>query len=329
MVSVVTQMQTAYGPNTAVNADLAVNGIMNDGWQIRCGFLPPPKITILTWQGTGVSMWDNGSPQPYGAAQFVAQNCSNVQIQPVGNYPASVSSPSMGTSVDMGVSSAISLLGGAPPISPGDPVYPTGPVVLWGYSQGAICTSHLWRDHILNPSGELAHRVNDVIAAVTYGNPNRAPGLANGNTAAGWGPSPVKDGVITGGISGPDCLTAAQTPAWWYDYVWLGTDNGETELYTANPGGPNPWTDEAAPGKVGTYIYNVVQDPTFGDVVTVAEALLTPVAMVEEIYNGITFAAKGPNADHFDYDWQPSIEYVTGVCQSWTDNFINSGGAIA
>lgn len=328
MVSVVTQMQVAYlaAASTIPNPSLVANGIMNYAWQIRSGFVAPPKITILTWQGTGVDMWDTDSPQPYGAAQFVAQNCPNVVVQPVGNYPASVDSPWMGTSVNMGVSSAVSLLGGAPPIAPGDPVYSTGPIVIWGYSQGAICASKLWRDQILNPSGPLHSRVNDVIAAVTYGNPNRAPGLANGNTAAGWGPSPMKDGVVTGGISGPDCLTAAQTPPWWYDYVWLGSDNGQTELYTANPGGTNPWTAEAAPGRVGTMIYNIVQNPTFGDVVGVADALLTPLAMCEEIWNGITFAVEGPNADHFCYDWQPSIEYVTGVCQKWTADFVNSGG---
>jgi len=60
-------------------------------------------------------------------------------------------------------------------------VHTSGLVVLIGYSQGAICASHFWRDVILNPNGACHNRVNDVIAAITWGNPCRAPGVANGN----------------------------------------------------------------------------------------------------------------------------------------------------
>jgi hypothetical protein len=78
-------------------------------------------------------------------------------------------------------------------------VHTSGPVVLIGYSQGAICASHFWRDVILNPNGACHNRVNDVIAAITWGNPCRAPGVANGNVFAGW-PTPKKlDRVVTGG----------------------------------------------------------------------------------------------------------------------------------
>lgn len=328
MVDVVMQMQTRYGANPTVNPDLVVNGIMSFSWQVRCEFQPPPKITILTWQGTGVSMWDTDSPQPYGAALYVAKSCSNVVVQPVGNYPASINAPWMGTSVQMGVDSAVSLAGGAPPISPGDPVYPSGPIIPFGYSQGAICASHWWRDEVLNPSGRCHNRLNDVIAAATFGNPCRCPGKANGNVAAGWGLPGKKDGVTTGGISGPDCLTAAQTPEWWYDYVWLGTNDGATELYTNCPVGDNPWTAMADPGKVGNLIYNFVQTGAFVDFVKIAEALAVPVGMVEEIYNGLTFALAGPNADHFAYNWLPSIVYLTNVCKTWTNNYITSGGAV-
>jgi hypothetical protein len=328
--AVVTRMQAAYGDNSAVNPALVVNGIFSYAWQIRSGYAAPPKITILTWQGTGVDMFDTDSPQPYGAAQYVQRAFpNNVVVQPVGYYPASVDSPWMGQSVDIGVSSAVSLLGGAPPMTAGDPVYPTGPVILFGYSQGAICASHLWRDEILNPEGALHHRVDDVIAACTFGNPNRSPGIANGNlNAEGWDMPPTLDGEVTGGISGPDCLTPEQTPDWWYDYVWLGSDKGATELYTMCPIGLKPWTAEAAPGMVGTSIYNIVQDPTLGDVLSVAKDLGVPKAMVEEIWNGIRFAAD-QNADHYSYNWQASIEYLTAVVENWVTNYITSGGAVA
>lgn len=336
MLAVVNQMQAAYLNDAATiqNSELVASGILNYAWQIRSGLVAPPKITLLTWQGTGVSMWDTDSPQPYGGALYVAQNCSNVVVQPVGNYPASVGpliggGPAMGTSVQMGVDSGVSLLGGAPPISAGDPVYATGPIGLWGYSQGAICSSHLWRDEVLSPTGRLHNRLSDVIAHVTFGNPCRSPGVANGNAndkSGLYGPSPLRDGQVTGGISGPDCLTAAQTPSWQYDYIWLGLDNGATELYTGAPIGSNPWTAEAGQGWIGTLVYNAIQKGTFTSVVEVAEALGKPVDMIEEIWNGITFAAKGPNADHFDYNWLPAIEYLSNVCNQWTNNYINSGG---
>jgi hypothetical protein len=61
----------------------------------------------------------------------------------------------------------------------------------------------LWRIH---------NRVNDVIAAVTWGNPCRATSVANGNVFAGWPMPGDVDGVVTGGIAGPDDLTPAQKP---------------------------------------------------------------------------------------------------------------------
>lgn len=319
MVDVVTQMQIAYlaDPKTIQNAQLQSDGVLNWSWQVRIGLIAPPKITILTWQGTGVDMWDNGSPQPYGAAQFVAQNCSNVQIQPIGNYPASTTGPPMGTSAQMGVDEAVVQV---------NTVHTTGKLIPFGYSQGGICASHFWRDEVLNPNGRCHNRIDDVIAAVTFGNPLRSPGVANGNANCDWGMPATQFGAVTGGISGPDCLTADQTPDWWYDYVWLGSDGGATELYTNCPIGDNPWTAEAAAGHVGTLVYDAVLNQTFTTVVEVAEALLQPVGMIEEIYNGIMFLFAQGNADHYAYNWLPAIEYLTGVCQKWTADYINSGG---
>lgn len=319
MVDVVTQMQIAYlaEPSTIQNPQLQADGVLNWSWQVRIGLIAPPKITILTWQGTGVDMWDTDSPQPYGAAQFVAQNCSNVQIQPIGNYPASTTGPPMGTSAQMGVDEAVRQV---------NTVHTVGKIIPFGYSQGAIAASWFWRNEVLNPNGRCHKRLNDVLAAVTFGNPLRSPGVAHGNANCGWGMPATQFAAVTGGIAGPDTLTAAQTPDWWYDYVWLGTDGGATELYTNCPIGDNPWTAEAAAGHVGTLVYDAVMNQTFTTVVEVAEALLQPVGMIEEIYNGIMFLFAQGNADHYAYDWQPAIEYLTGVCQTWTADYINSGG---
>ena len=319
MVDVVTQMQKAYLADKAtIHSDaLQANGVMNWSWQVRSGFIAPPKITILTWQGTGVDMFDTDSPQPYGAAQYVAKACPNVVVQPIGNYPASVTNPPMGASAQMGVDEAVRQV---------NTVHTVGPIIPFGYSQGGICASHFWRDEVLNPQGRCHNRLPDVIAAATFGNPCRSPGVANGNANCGWGMPAKQFGAVTGGISGPDCLKPNEVPAFWYDYVWLGTDGGATELYTNAPVGDNPWTAEAPAGHVGTLVYNAVQKQDFLNVVEVAEALLMPVGMIEEIYNGIMFLVAQAAADHYDYNWLPAIEYLTGVCQKWTADYINSGG---
>lgn len=329
MVDFVTRMQTAYGDGTAVNPALTISGIINYAWKIRCGFLAPPKITILTAQGTGVDMWNQMSPQPYGAAMYVKNMYpSRVNLQPIGNYPASINNPWMGQSVQMGVNSAVSLLGGAPPIDPGDPVYPSGPIFLWGYSQGAILVSHLWRDETLNPGGRLHHRLNDWIGVNTYGNPCRCPGKANGNARAGWGMPGKYHGVTTGGIAGADCLLPDETPDWFMDYVWLGDDEGHTELYTFCAIGDDPKKHLAEAGRVGNLVYRFIQDGSFIDFIEIAEALFVPVGMVEEIYQALSFAIKGPNADHFAYNWLDSILYAQWVVETWTNNYIRSGGAV-
>lgn len=328
MADFVTHMQTAYGDGTAVNPSLTISGIVNYAWKIRCGFLPPPKITILTAQGTGTTMWDQSPPQPYGAAMYVKNMYPNrVNLQPIGNYPANP--VPMGPSIQDCVNSAVSLLGGAPPITPGDPVYPTGPIIGWYYSQSAIAGSHLWRDETLNPAGRLHHRLNDWIAVVAQGNPCRCPGKANGNANDTTG---VYGGFIPpanrGGICGPDDLRPEEVPDWFYDYVWPGTDNGATAVYENWPVGPNPWTNETSEGKVALSFWKIVENPTFGDVMSVALDLGMPLGDAEALYHILSFAVKGPAADHFAYNWLPEILYIQWVVETWTNNYIRSGGAV-
>lgn len=321
MVDVVTEMQTRYGDNSKVNPNLVINGIMGFSWQVRCDFVKPPKVVIFTAQGTGVDMWDADWPQPYGIALAIAQAIPNmVTVQPIGNYPASITGPAMGASAEMGRAELKRMMGvGSGP----GPVYPTGPCAGIFYSQSAIFGSHWWRDDVLANDGDLHHRQGDVLFVITEGNPLRAPDTAHGNDDAGWGPSPKKDGAVTSGIAGPaDCLTPEQTvEGIFYDYVWLGTDNGQTELYTANP-----WNDAAGAGKVGTLVYGAVVDQTFETVVSVIDALGEPIGMVEEIYNGITFAAAGPNADHFDYDITPMVALGIRKITAWNNAYVTTGG---
>lgn len=252
-------------------------------------------IVIITWQGTGVDMWTG--PPADTARAAVGAFPQLFAWQPVGNYPAATYP--MGPSVAAGVAEGIRLA---------TQVWPNNLLLPIGYSQGGICASHWWRDWCLT-NGQQSR----VVGAVTFGNPCRSPGYANGNAFAGWPMPGLKDGVVTGGISGPDCLTPSQTPATWLDFVEMGTDNGATELYTNCPVGSNPWTAEAQPGIVGTSIYNVVQNATVLDLAKVAADLFIPIGTVEEIINGLTFAGAGPAADHYNYSIDGAVEYLTGV----------------
>ena len=82
------------------------------------------------------------------------------------DYPASVYP--MGASVNQGVARLAANIAATPPGTP---------KALGGYSQGAIVTSTVWRDHILNPVGSLHAYLNDFVAAVNWGNPMRCPSL--------------------------------------------------------------------------------------------------------------------------------------------------------
>lgn len=198
------------------------------------------------------------------------------------NYPAALYP--MAWSVQAGRETLVGAIRSAP-----------GPIVLCGYSQGAIVTGVVWAQDILAPGGVLHNRLGDVLAVFNFGDPLRCPGIANGNLLAGI-PLPIDlDGVVTGGIAGPADLTPAQTPALFYSFALDG------DLYASAPVGPDPWTAEAPVGRVETSIYDVVQQATAIDVAAIAADLLCPVALVEAIINGLTFAAAGANAPHFRY----------------------------
>ena len=261
------------------------------------GTLP---IILLTWSGAGVSMWDTTPPQP--AAVGLAAATAFPQVfywQPVGNYPASITNPPLGQSVDDGYNEGVRLA---------TQVWTDNLIIPLGYSEGAICGSHWWRDYIL--ANNLASRVP---VGLMWGNPCRSPGLANGNAYAGWGMPGLVDGVLTGGIAGPDDLTPDQTPSNWLDFVWLGSDGGATELYSSCPVGPNPWTAEAPPGYVETTVYNAVYDPSLGTIEEVAEDVGMPIADAEAIANGLYFLGAGAAALHYNYDITPMVNYLTNV----------------
>jgi len=263
------------------------------------------KHVVMTVSGTGVDMWNQGGCQP--AAVAAELNASLCFWQPVGNYPAAT--VNMGTSVADGVNELVRLW---------NDVYPTGSKILLGYSQGGIVVSHFIRDELLSPKGRCYGKANQLVAVATWGNPCRLVDFASGNEFAGW-PLPAKrDGVPTGGIAGPDCLTAADVAPhlatrvthFWGEFV--NTLGAGLDLYTENP-------DGTAAGSVETMIYNLIQRFNLTSVlgfVAVAEKLLTAEAMpeaigiFEAILNGGLFAAQGSNAAHFTYDITPIVTFI-------------------
>jgi len=179
-------------------------------------------------------------------------------------------------------------------------------VVMAGYSQGALVVNTCWRDDILDPAGALHHRLADVAAIITWGDPMRCPGIARGNLLAGAPVPGRRYGHTTGGIAGPDCLRPEQTPAFLYARANPG------DLYTSAPVGDNPWERETEVARNQRLIYEAVMDFTGEDLRDIAAELIEVVTMpwshlvplVQAVWDGLQFVARG-TAPHTTYeiDW--------------------------
>jgi hypothetical protein len=282
---------------------------------------------VITAQGTGADMWLTAPPQP--AAVAAALDPALCFWQPLGNYPASVTNPQMGASVQDGVNEMVRLV---------NQVYtygnPTGSTIIpIGYSQGAIVVGHWWRDEVLNPAGRCHARAADVIALAVWGNPLRCPGFTSGNDFAGWPKPTPLDGVTTGGIAGPDCLKPdelhPQFPGarhFFGDFV--NTIGQGRDLYADAPVGPpagqpvtpagDPWAAEPDAGVYETQIYNIIQN-AFPSIFTLAADIFhlfgpamfrEVLGIAEAVINGGLFLSKGPNAAHYTYDITPIVNFV-------------------
>lgn len=268
-----------------------------------------PKPLFLSVNGTGV-------PDPFGPGfsgdigryvsnawndiltQFWGPEFANIYFwQPVG-YPAAVFP--MLPSVKVAVSELDRLV----LLHERSGLCPVGwPISASGYSQGAIATGMWWRDSVLNPNGACHHRLNDIVGIVQFGDPLRSPGIANGNIVAGQPAPKLLDGQVTGGIAGPACLTAYQTP----DFLLSCALDGD--LYAASPVGADPWNSPSEVGKIQTRIYNVVVNGGMLDILKNAELiaeefsqpLSTTLAAVQAIFGGLKFAFQGVNAPHWKY----------------------------
>jgi hypothetical protein len=227
--------------------------------------------------------------------------------QPIG-YPANVTN--MEASYTNAVEQIVAALGGPASSSYQAPVYPSGPFVLSGYSQGSCATNTVWSQYIYPEDGILHNRIDDCVAIVNFGDVFRCAGYAAGNVYQGIPLPAEKDGTVTGGIAqstgaAPLNLTVEETT-----YVNPNNPLGlpvimsyalAGDLYGASPQG--------AAGIVGKSIMEVIFTTDFVNIVEVLADLAHPIGIFEEAANAIGFfSAAGqigvggyPEAAHWQY----------------------------
>lgn len=175
-------------------------------------------------------------------------------------------------------------------------------LILSGYSQGAMAVAWYWVKYVLDPNGRHHYLAPYFYRIYQFGDPFRTPGIAHGNALAGMPESIKTDGVETGGIGisqlyvTPDQANLRAPDG---KFIYNSCAN-KGDIYAACPTGTDP-KHIASAGKVGYLIFEEIQNPSVINTIKIAEALLTPVGMVEEIINGMVFAAKGTQAPHWQY----------------------------
>jgi hypothetical protein len=174
---------------------------------------------------------------------------------------------------------------------------PGNPLFIGGYSQGAIVIGMYYLQNVLSPNGVHHRHLADLARGgiINFGDPLRAPGIANGNKELGFALPSTLDGVDTGGIGGPLVLHPEDTPDW---YLSCALDG---DLYASCPIGDNPWAAEASTGKVETSVYNFVESGSILDFLKIALDVGAPIGTVKAIYNALKFASAGMNAPHWQY----------------------------
>ena len=249
---------------------------------------PVPPSPLLN-DGTG--FWS-------GFASGVCGGVTNVQDglwecveigYPAATYP-------MWPSIQIGIANLVAAI----------QAYPVGtPMILSGYSQGAIVTDQVWTQYCLPEGGVLHDRyVNgDFLRIYNFGDPFRCPGVAYGNTLL-WGQSVPgdKDGQTTGGIGGALDLTYAQTNVLSSDGkpVVMSFDN-PGDLYGSAPCGAEPWVALPNVESVEYIFFKIVMYGQASDYLDLAELVFKPIGDIEAAINAGTFFAEGTASPHYQY----------------------------
>lgn len=178
------------------------------------------------------------------------------------------------------------------------------------YSQGAIAGCRVY-NRMKAGTSPVSWALDRLKVVVTYGNPCREKGKANGNKYAGWDmPDATSRGIA------PANQRVVDTPDWWYDFAHRG------DIYTDTPDGDVPGDLNNLVGQDMTMIYNIVQDPKFlimgqdsalEQVMQIMESPLKEIpAAAIAIFHGIGFLAApgGPTFPHINYDVGPAIRLL-------------------
>ncbi|QSM01088.1 lysin B [Mycobacterium phage Nanosmite] len=270
---------------------LRTDGVLDYATQKALGVLEALKPWAFTVAGTGAG-WDAGYPADVARAVLDLYRWQGV------NYPAAPFP--MGDSVNAGIAELIKLL------KQRLDRYPAAKFVLIGYSQGAIVTSMVWKRYIKGTPLE-----DRIIGSITYGNPCRELGVANGNVAQGI---PVPEGR---GIA-DDLLES--TPSWWYDFAHGANSPFGRDIYTDTP------DDDA--GEMMTAIYRLVQslkNILFGTdslLEQVGELFKRPLAEVYAAFRAIVYGGQFfitrpyPTMPHITYDINPAIQILRRIAKN-------------
>lgn len=197
-------------------------------------------------------------------------------------------------------------------------------IVGSSYSQGSMVWDQVWVHDILDPNGCLHYVLPYVYRIYEFGHVFRYPGIAHGNAVAGLPQSIKVDGVETGGIGAKLDLTEAQT-----NYVSpVGTPviyscANKGDIYSCCEVGLDPWNKIAPVGFIADIFYKIVMQPTFTDVIAVAEVLEHPIAGIIELFRVMKFFAEGMSAPHYEYF--PQMDACIGDALTLGNSLPHSG----
>jgi hypothetical protein len=178
-----------------------------------------------------------------------------------------------------------------------------GMVILGSaWSQGAMVWCQTFFQDILPTSGTLHYLLPYIYRLYLFGDVFRCPGIAHGNEMAGMPMPPKLDGQTTGGIGGPLDYTVEQANLLAPDGKYLvNSFVNQNDLYADAPCGDTPWTSLPSVGSVEYMFFQLIMQPDFADIVSLAKLLVKPVGDIEALVNTAEFFAAGNNAGHYQY----------------------------
>ena len=277
---------------------LRTDGVLDYATQLALGLIAvtaPEKPMLFTAQGTAVDMF-TGYPADTARALLDVY-----QWQPLGNWPATAFP--MQQSYNQGIAELIVQVRNWCPRGG------TRKCAFAGYSQGAIVVALFFKHHV-KPAGAEFHYLleqNRILGAVTWGNPCRERGVANGNDYAGW---PTDD---SGGI-GDDLLV--DTPDWWLDFAHTAGSPWGRDIYTATPFNQT--------GADMRSIWPIVRNVDFALLFARLAAVFTNptaelyAAVQAILWAGMFFIGNPPTLPHINYSIDPAIGYLRSVASKPT-----------